>query len=265
MGVDTLASFCGVSLPNGLVEYEDDFALTRESTLPVVWKDGYIDNFLAATAPRSGGIIRALMRVQGTSEANLRANLDTLRGLSGRYGALYLTRANWPTVYCNCRLMDVAEKQTVRDSRFTRMVNLRFMAPYPAWQSSSTSNHTFTANGTSTDSTLTHTGNGIAIPESITIQATSGKTIENPKISIVSGGVEIDFSQYLETLTSLQILTLTPSLASAVVGSTDVWDLMSVMDLRFLRLRSGNNTVRVTALNAGAQASIGIVYRSTWF
>lgn len=251
--------------------YSDNFADVVAQSVRLPGLDGGFDVYGSTPAPKAIGQVRVSIRLYAETRAAMttaRTNLRAMLSWGVQKLIVQPSDAGADTRYCYARVNNINMAERPADNTdFIQSVTVVFQVADPYWMASTATSTTISASGTSTDGTVTNDGNANALPV-ITIAPTAGNTCENPEVRRIDGsGNVLDAIGYTGTLTDTDTLTINCKTSAIEVNGSDSWsnkDETNTTHPDWLRLASGDNTIRVIFANVGDVADVTFDFEDTY-
>lgn len=284
-------TFGAYTFPSTLAEFSDNFRDTTPQTVRLPGMHGGYNQDGDATAQTAIGKVTVGFYLVAQS----RDGMDDLRDAVGalvEYGLQQLiyqpTDPGDPTRFCWARVNYINIPQRKDEhTDLHQKITITFQVADPHWYvgtgtpwqigvaghtigetdleiGSGGSPATISASGTSTDSTVTNSGNALTVPV-VAIRCGASQTFVNPTIQRIKNGEVVDEVAWTGTVGNNGELFLVGRLHRAVYNAASILgNNFSYEHPDFIRLEPGANTIRVRSTSGGSAATVTIWYASAY-
>lgn len=180
----------------------------------------------------------------------------------GRRKLYYQPQGVYTERWCWARVENVQLGMKAVDGLLLQRVRVKFDVPDPFWRHDE-ENTAQACSGTSTDITVTNSGNAVALAR-VAVACGAAQTCENPTIKRTVGGVDLDILTYTGTVGNNETLTFDAARKSVDLDDTGVYADLTYEHPDWLRLAPGSNTLTVEFENGGDAATVTVYWNDTF-
>lgn len=244
--------------------FRDTFAdaVTATSRLPGL--SGGFDHYGSEDAPTAVGQVNVSFVVFAEDQDDMQAKIDAVRKLKylGKQKIYWQPQGSANERWCYGRIGNISvAKRPANMTDWVQSITVSFQVADPFWYEDEDS-QVINASGTSTQDTITNTGNAVALAR-LVIEATSGHTATDPIVKRIVSAAAADQVGWTGTLTYGESLEIDAQAKSVELDAVASYSNFTFDHPDWFRLLPGSNTIQVEFDNAGDEADVTVYWYPT--